>query len=427
MVNRYDTAASMMRLRLRLAVKRMDDMNTDYSEDALIEQPTIELFSELEYETASCFYEKVGTSGSTLGRETTAEVILIPKLRTALQKLNPDLPSDAINLAIETLTGTPLMAGEEKTREVFGDYVSIYNFQQSIEDGATVPLFYENRIPELQLANDSFKEDLEALIDAAELDADQQKKLEREFAREYHLITRDDRMEKAAEDIVAHFMGRKQSGKGIVICIDKLTAVRMYDKVLKYWKAYLGGLKAQSAAMPVPIRSDVTVLGVTEGFSLAAEDVAEFSVGKRRELQSQIEFMENTDMAVIVSQQQNEVDVFQEKGLNIGPHRLRMVNEDMETKFKDADDPFRLVFVCAMWLTGFDAPAVSTIYLDKPMKNHTLMQTIDRANRVFKDKNSGLIVDYVGVFRNLQKALATRLQCRDGIAVLTEIGFRISM
>jgi len=111
-------------------------------------------------------------------------------------------------------------------------------------------------------------------------------------------------------------------------------------------------------------------------------------------------------MAVIVSQQQNEVEHFQEKGLDIGPHRVRMVKEDMETKFKDADDPFRLVFVCAMWLTGFDSPSVSTIYLDKPMKNHTLMQTIARANRVFKDKHNGLIVDYVGVFRNLEKALA---------------------
>jgi len=333
-------------------------------------------------------------------------VIIDEAHRTQYDTLALNLRNALPNAAFIAFTGTPLMAGEEKTKEVFGDYVSIYNFQQSIEDGATVPLFYENRIPELQLANDSFKEDLEALIDAAELDADQQKKLEREFAREYHLITRDDRMEKVAEDIVAHFMSRKQSGKGMVICIDKLTAVRMYDKVQKYWKAYLGGLKAQLAAMPVPIRSDATVLGVAEGLSLAAEDVAEFSAGKRRELQSQIKFMESTDMAVIVSQQQNELDVFKEKGLDIGPHRLRMVKEDMETTFKDGDDPFRLVFVCAMWLTGFDAPAVSTIYLDKPMKNHTLMQTIARANRVFKDKNNGLIVDYVGVFRNLQKALA---------------------
>ena len=307
-------------------------------------------------------------------------------------------------------TGTPLMAGEEKTKEVFGDYVSIYNFQQSIEDGATVPLYYENRIPELQLANENFNDDLEALIDAAELDSDQEKKLEREFAREYHLITRDDRLEKVAEDIVAHFMGRKQSGsesvgKGMVICIDKVTAVKMYDKVQKYWKAYRGAIEGQLAALPASA-SKATVMGNAQGLSMAAEKPTDFNASKRRELQQQLTFMDETDMAVIVSQQQNEVDLFKEKGLDIASHRLRMVKEDMETKFKDADDPFRLVFVCAMWLTGFDAPAVSTIYLDKPMKNHTLMQTIARANRVFGEKNNGLIVDYVGVFRNLQKALA---------------------
>jgi type I restriction enzyme R subunit len=276
-------------------------------------------------------------------------------------------------------TGTPLMAGEERTKEVFGDYVSIYNFRQSIEDGATVPLFYENRIPELQLANEHFKEDLENLIEQAELDDEQEKKLEREFAREYHLITRDDRLEKVAEDLVAHFMGGEHDGKGMVVCIDKATAVRMYDKVRKYWMAHMADLKAQ--------------LPLADAF-------------KRPTLEARIRYMEETDMAVVVSQQQNEVEEFKKKGLNIEPHRLRMVKEDLETKFKDANDPFRLVFVCAMWMTGFDAPAISTIYLDKPMKNHTLMQTIARANRVFGEKNNGLIVDYVGVFRDLQKALA---------------------
>jgi type I restriction enzyme R subunit len=311
------------------------------------------------------------------------------------------------NAAFIGFTGTPLMAGEEKTKEVFGDYVSIYNFQQSIEDGATVPLFYENRIPELQLANENFKEDLESLVETAELDEQQEKKLEREFAREYHLITRDDRLEKVAEDLVSHFMGRKQSGKGMVICIDKPTAVKMYDKVQKYWKAYLGGLKAQLSAMPAVQRSGKMMTGkITDALALGAEQPTDFNAAKRQELQKQIDFMEETDMAVIVSQQQNEIEEFKQKGLDIEPHRIRMVKEDMETKFKDADDPFRLVFVCAMWLTGFDAPAVSTIYLDKPMKNHTLMQTIARANRVFRDKNNGLIVDYVGVFRNLEKALA---------------------
>jgi len=174
-------------------------------------------------------------------------------------------------------------------------------------------------------------------------------------------------------------MGRKQSGKGMVICIDKVTAVKMYDKVQKYWKAYLGDLKSQAT--------------VAEG-------------QKQKELQQQIDFMEETDMAVIVSQAQNEIEDFRKKSLDIEKHRSRMVNEDMETKFKKADDPFRLVFVCAMWLTGFDAPSLSTLYLDKPMRNHTLMQTIARANRVFGEKHNGLIVDYVGVFRNLEKALA---------------------
>jgi len=276
-------------------------------------------------------------------------------------------------------TGTPLMAGEERTKEVFGDYVSIYNFSQSVEDGATVPLFYENRIPELQLANDTFKEDLENLIEQAELDDEQEKKLEREFAREYHLITRDDRLEKVAEDLVDHFMGREQGGKGMVICIDKLTAVKMFDKVRQHWKAYLADLKAK---WPLADSLD------------------------RPALEKRIKYMEETDMAVVVSQEQNEVEFFKEKGFDIEPIRKRMVKEDLETKFKNPDDPFRLVFVCAMWLTGFDAPCVSTIYLDKPMKNHTLMQTIARANRVFGEKNNGLIVDYVGVFRDLQKALA---------------------
>ncbi|MEZ6110153.1 MAG: hypothetical protein R3C99_03940 [Pirellulaceae bacterium] len=187
------------------------------------------------------------------------------------------------NAAFIGFTGTPLMAGEEKTKEVFGDYVSVYNFQQSIEDGATVPLFYENRIPELQLANENFNEDLEALIEAAELDEEQEKKLEREFAREYHLITRDDRLEKVAEDIVAHFMGRKEGGKAMVICIDKVTAVKMYDKVQKYWTAYLGGLKAQLAAKRVsPSKRMVT--GNTERLFIAAESSSLYETQKAKEL-----------------------------------------------------------------------------------------------------------------------------------------------
>jgi type I restriction enzyme, R subunit len=276
-------------------------------------------------------------------------------------------------------TGTPLIAGEEKTREVFGDYVSIYNFKQSADDGATVPLYYENRIPELQLVNEELNEDLYEKIEEAGLDEDQEAKLQREFEREYHLITRAERIEKITEDIVSHFMGRGNLGKAMVVGIDKVTAVRMYDGVKKHWGKYLDKLKAQ--------------------LKTVKEE-------ERKALEQKIEFMEKTDMAVVVSQSQNEVKSFKEKGLDIATHRQRMLKEDMDEKFKDPDDPFRLVFVCAMWMTGFDVPSCSTIYLDKPMKNHTLMQTIARVNRVHREKVNGLIVDYIGVFKNLQKALA---------------------
>ena len=283
------------------------------------------------------------------------------------------------NASFLAFTGTPLIMGEEKTRQVFGDYISVYDFQQSVADGATVPLYYENRIPELQLVNDDLNEDMENLLEAAELDEEQEKKIEREFAREYHLITRDDRLEAVAKDLVAHFTGRGFQGKAMVICIDKATAIRMYDKVKKYWGEQIAELQAKLAG--------------------ASENI-------QRALRDQIAQMEATDMAVVVSQGQNEIADMREKGLDIRPHRKRMVDEELETKFKNPNDPFRLVFVCAMWMTGFDVPICSTLYLDKPMRNHTLMQTIARANRVYPGKVSGLIVDYAGVFRNLEKALA---------------------
>ncbi|UIP88246.1 type I restriction endonuclease subunit R [Pseudomonas phenolilytica] len=283
------------------------------------------------------------------------------------------------NAAFLGFTGTPLMAGEEKTKEVFGDYISVYDFGQSIADGATVPLYYENRIPEMQLINDNLNEDMAALLEEAELDEEQERKVEQVFAREYHLITREDRLEAIAKDLVSHFVGRGYQGKAMLVCIDKATAVRMYNKVQDHWKTYLAELKAQLAKAPKE---------------------------QQEELQHKIQVMTSTDMAVVVSQGQNEVKELADKGLDIIPHRKRMNEENLGEKFKDSKDPLRLVFVCAMWITGFDVPSCSTIYLDKPMKNHTLMQTIARANRKYPGKEAGLIVDYVGVFRKLQEALA---------------------
>ena len=212
------------------------------------------------------------------------------------------------------------------------------------------------------------------------MDEEQEARLKREFEREYHLITRDERLETIAEDIVSHFIGRGYRGKAMVISIDKPTAVKMYDKVQKYWQQKIQSLKSE----------------------------LDNGVARDREnpLKTLIQFMEETDMAVVVSPSQNEIDDLRRRGVDISPHRQRMHREDLDTKFKNPDDPFRIVFLCAMWTTGFDVPSCSTIYLDKPQRNHTLMQTIARANRVYKDKVNGLIVDYIGIFRNLEKALA---------------------
>jgi type I restriction enzyme R subunit len=146
--------------------------------------------------------------------------------RTQYDTLALNMRNALPNAAFIAFTGTPLIVTEEKTRQVFGDYVSIYNFQQSVEDRATVPLFYENRIPELQLTNENLNENMEDLLEAAELNEEQEKELEHEFAREYQLITREDRLERIAQDIVQHFMGREQSGKAMVVSIDKATPSR---------------------------------------------------------------------------------------------------------------------------------------------------------------------------------------------------------
>lgn len=283
------------------------------------------------------------------------------------------------NAAFIGFTGTPLMAGEERTKDVFGDYVSTYTYQQSTDDGATVPLYYENRIPELEFANEAFAEDLDAVIEDADLDEAQERELERKLGRQYHIITREDRLDRIAEDLVRHFVGRGYRGKALFVAIDKATALRMHNKVSSAW--------------------DLEIAAREAALATAAQE-------EKSGLEAVIAFMRQTEMALIVSQGQNEIDDLAKKGLDIRPHRKRMNEDNLDKRFKKADDPLRLVFVCAMWITGFDVPTCSTIYLDKPMKNHTLMQTIARANRNAPGKKAGLIVDYVGIFRNLQRALA---------------------
>lgn len=301
--------------------------------------------------------------------------------RTQYDTLALNMRSALPNALFLAFTGTPLIAGEERTRDVFGDYVSIYDFQQSVEDGATVPLFYENRTPELHLDNPNLNDEIYSLIEDAELSEEGEKKLERELGRQYHLITRDDRLETIAKDLVQHFVGRGFQGKAMVVSIDKPTAYRMYEKVQKYWKAERERVWKELTPS-----------------SLDKE--------KRDELRERLDVLDTTDMAVVVSPGQNEIEQMKKWGIEVVPHRKRMNDEKLDEKFKDPADPLRIVFLCAMWLTGFDAPSCSTVYLDKPMRNHTLMQTIARANRVYPGKQSGMIVDYANVFASLEKALA---------------------
>ena len=291
------------------------------------------------------------------------------------------------NAAFIAFTGTPLLSGEEKTREVFGDYVSIYNFADAVDDGATLPLYYENRVPEVNLNRDDLGEEITALLDEADLSDEQEAKLEQEFGRAYHIITREERLETIANDIVDHYLGREPFsggesgnvwGKAMVVSIDKATAIRMYDKVQIAWQQKLRRLQQR--------------LKVAGG-------------SHRARLQQQIALLESTDMAVVVSGGQNDYERMEKLGLDYKRHRERMVKEELDEDFKDAEHPLRIVFVCAMWLTGFDAPSVSTLYLDKPLKEHTLMQTIARANRVFPGKAAGQVVDYINIFGALQQAL----------------------
>ncbi len=334
------------------------------------------------------FHARDGEEFPVLSEDDDIIVITDEAHRTQYDALAMNMRKALPNASFLGFTGTPLIKGEdERTREVFGDYVSIYDFKQSIEDNATVPLFYENRIPELELSNEHLNEELQEVLEEAMLNEKQEEKLEREFRQEYHLITRQDRLETIAKDLVQHFLNRGFMGKGMMVCIDRFTTVRMYDLVQKEWKAELERIRER----------------------LKNADQLE-----QDQLLDSMKFMQETDMAVVISKSQNEIGEFDAEGLDIRPHRIRLEKEPLDDKFKDDEDPLRLVFVCAMWITGFSVSSLSTLYLDKPMKSHTLMQTIARANRVFEGKNNGLIVDYVGVFRHLQKALAVYATGQDG-------------
>lgn len=288
-------------------------------------------------------------------------------------------------------TGTPLLSDDNITARTFGGYISIYDFKRAVEDGATVPLYYENRGEKiLNLHNPEITDRILDAIERADLDADQQDKLEAEFAKEIHLMTAKPRLQSIAKDFVRHYSDLWTSGKAMFVCLNKVTCVRMYDYVQKYWQDEIERLKNR---------------------------IKNVSQQEAQELRRKLQWMEETKMAVVISQEQNEIQTFKKWGLDIQYHRNKMVKNELDKDFKDSANPLRIVFVCAMWLTGFDVKCLSCLYLDKPLKAHTLMQTIARANRVAEGKSNGLIIDYIGIVKALRKALAdytANIGCIDG-------------
>lgn len=285
-------------------------------------------------------------------------------------------------------TGTPLLSSDNITERTFGGYISVYDFKRAVEDGATVPLYYENRGDKIaDLHNPEISERILDAIEKADLDVDQQEKLEREFAKEIHLLTAQQRLESIAKDFVRHYSDLWTSGKALFVCLNKVTCVRMYDLVQQYWTEETERLE--------------------KALRCATQQEAQ-------ELSRKLEWMKSTEMAVVISQEQNEIQTFRKWGLDIKTHRQKMEKRELDKEFKDPTNPLRVVFVCAMWLTGFDVKCLSCLYLDKPLKAHTLMQTIARANRVAEGKSNGLIVDYIGIVKSLRKALADYTANADG-------------
>ena len=277
-------------------------------------------------------------------------------------------------------TGTPLLSYDNITERTFGGYISVYDFKRAVEDGATVPLYYENRGAKLDdLQNPEITNEILDAIEAADLDSAQQEKLEKEFEKSIHILTSEPRLRSIAKDFVQHYSDVWTSGKAMFVCLNKVTCVRMYDYVQEYWKEEINRLRKQ---------------------------IKTSTQQEAQELERKLKWMEETDMAVVISQDQNEIQTFKAWGLDIETHRRKMVKRDLDKEFKEADNPLRIVFVCAMWLTGFDVKCLSCLYLDKPLKAHTLMQTIARANRVNEGKSNGLIIDYIGIVKALKKALA---------------------
>lgn len=284
------------------------------------------------------------------------------------------------NAAFIGFTGTPISSEDKDTRAVFGDYVSIYDIQDAVDDGATVPIYYESRLAKLDI-NKAEIEELSDQVDEVvedEEDVGSREKTKSEWSRLEKLVGATPRLKQIAADLVAHFEARTEAtaGKGMIVTMSREICVHLYNEIIALRPNWHD---------PDP---------------------------------------EKGKIKIVMTGSASDKPLLQ-------PHIYnKQTKKRLEKRFKDVNDPLQLVIVRDMWLTGFDAPCTHTMYIDKPMKGHSLMQAIARVNRVFKDKQGGLVVDYIGIANELKLALKTytdakgkgepTLRAEEAYAVLAE-------
>jgi type I restriction enzyme R subunit len=260
------------------------------------------------------------------------------------------------NASFIGFTGTPIELTDKNTRSVFGDYISVYDIQRAVMDGATVPIYYESRLAKLELMESEkphIDPEFEDVTEGEEID--RKEKLKSRWAQLEALVGSDKRIKLVAEDLVKHFEDRlaAMDGKAMVVCMSRRICIDLYN----------------------------AIVALRPGWHHADDDKGTIKVIMTGSATDPVEWQQHI--------------------------RNKPRREAMAKRFRDAKDPFKLVIVRDMWLTGFDAPSLHTMYADKPMRGHGLMQAIARVNRVFKDKPGGLVVDYLGLADELRKALAT--------------------
>ena len=264
------------------------------------------------------------------------------------------------NASFIAFTGTPVELADRNTRSVFGDYISIYDIQRAVEDGATVPIYYESRLAKLNLPEElkpRIDEEFEEVTEGEEVE--HKEKLKTKWAQLEAVVGAEKRIALVAKDIVNHFEKRLEAmdGKAMIVCMSRRICVALYNAIIKLRPNWRDENDRRGAIKVVMTGS--------------ASDPTDWQVHIRNK-----------------------------------PRRELLAN-----RFRDPNDPFKVVIVRDMWLTGFDCPSLHTMYVDKPMRAHGLMQAIARVNRVFRDKPGGLVVDYLGLAHELRAALATYTEC----------------